>query len=178
MDPSVVAAMAKWPNVPDCRGWLSLDRRGQWRLQGKPVAHAGLADFIGRNYERHDSGAWFMQNGPQRVWVALDATPWVFHLGNGETLLTHTGLAVEDVQAAWLVDGESLCLTTEFGPGMVDDRDLPAMLERIQVAAGGPVEEDLGSDNLFVLVWSGKKLPLQRCTTEQLREIGSFRPMP
>ena len=45
MDPSVIAAMAKWPNVPDCRGWLSLDRRGQWRLQGSPVRHAGLAEF-------------------------------------------------------------------------------------------------------------------------------------
>ena len=45
MDASVVAAMAKWPNVPDCRGWLSLDRRGQWRLQGSVVRHAGLAEF-------------------------------------------------------------------------------------------------------------------------------------
>ncbi|WP_416346426.1 DUF2946 family protein, partial [Escherichia coli] len=23
--------MAKWPNVPNCFGWLALDRRGQWR---------------------------------------------------------------------------------------------------------------------------------------------------
>ena len=29
MDDLVRAAMAKWPHVPDCRGWLALDARGE-----------------------------------------------------------------------------------------------------------------------------------------------------
>ncbi len=91
MDPSVIAAMSKWPNVPDCRGWLSLDRRGQWRLQGSPVRHAGLAEFIGRNYEGDETGAWFMQNGPQRVGVELAATPWIFRLAGDGGFVSHTG---------------------------------------------------------------------------------------
>ncbi|MGB3277244.1 MAG: DUF2946 family protein, partial [Castellaniella sp.] len=30
MDDQVLAAMARWPNVPAVHGWLSLTARGQW----------------------------------------------------------------------------------------------------------------------------------------------------
>jgi hypothetical protein len=175
MDPSVIAAMAKWPDVPDCHGWLSLDRRGRWRLQGKPVSHAGLAEFIGRNYVCDVSGAWYMQNGPQRVWVALELTPWVFHLGNGEALKTHTGLAVTEVRAVWLVDGELLCLDTERGLGVVDDRDLPAFFERLQTIGGELPDGDLDCE-LLQLDWGDQCLPVRCCHREELAQIGNFRP--
>src|SRR3546814_10640581 len=32
MDEQVIAAMARWPDVPDVYGWLSLSERGEWRL--------------------------------------------------------------------------------------------------------------------------------------------------
>jgi len=90
MDDIVRQAMAKWPNVPNCFGWLALDRRGQWRmrnefaqankLSGDPIRHAPLIDFIVRNYAHDDAGQWFFQNGPQRVFVALDYTPWIVRL--------------------------------------------------------------------------------------------------
>jgi hypothetical protein len=32
MDDNVLAAMARWPDVPDVYGWLSLTEHGQWRL--------------------------------------------------------------------------------------------------------------------------------------------------
>lgn len=175
MDPSVIAAMAKWPNVPDCHGWLSLDRRGRWRLQGKPVAHTRLAEFIGRNYVRDASGAWYMQNGPQRVWVVLEVTPWVFRLGNGESLLTHTGLPVSEVRAVWLVDGELLCLDTEHGLGTIDDRDLPAFLERLRTIGGNSPDDDL-SNELLELDWGGRCLPVRNCRSKDLAQIGNFRP--
>ena len=36
MDDIVRQAMAKWPNVPDCFGWLALDaRRSEERRVGK-----------------------------------------------------------------------------------------------------------------------------------------------
>ena len=35
------SAIARWPNVPACHEWLSLDRRGDWRLQGERV-HGAL----------------------------------------------------------------------------------------------------------------------------------------
>lgn len=179
MDASVIAAMAKWPNVPDCRGWLSLDRRGQWRLQGSAVRHAGLAEFIGRNYACDGTGAWFMQNGPQRVWVALELTPWVFRLtGNDDnaSFVTHTGEDAGEIQAAWLVDGETLCLQAARGFGVIDDRDLQALLGHLHREDGAPAE-DLDAAAL-TLHWENSRLPLQRCGDADLEAIGGFRRSP
>lgn len=106
MDDIVRQAMAKWPNVPNCFGWLALDRRGQWRLRnefaqanklsGDPIRHAPLVDFIVRNYTHDDAGRWFFQNGPQRVFVELDYTPWIVRLAADTTspaFTTTTGAA-------------------------------------------------------------------------------------
>jgi len=177
MDPSVIAAMARWPNVPDCRGWLSLDRRGQWRLQGSPVVHAGLAEFIGRNYACDESGSWFMQNGPQRVWVELAATPWIFRLNDGR-FVTHTGLAAGEVEAAWLVGNEALCLRTGHGFGLVDDRDLLALFECIRRPDGTPPDGDPAAESTLFFHWHTATLPLQRCTDNELERIGGFRRSP
>lgn len=102
MDDIVKQAMARWPNVPYCYGWLGLDRRGQWRLRneyaqqnglsGDPIRLPALVAFIERNYLRDESGAWVFQNGPQRVFVALDYTPWIVRL-HGEALRTTTDRA-------------------------------------------------------------------------------------
>jgi hypothetical protein len=94
MDDTVKQAMARWPNVPFCYGWLALDRRGQWRmrnefaqqhgLSGDPIRHAALVAFIERNYLRDQDGAWYFQNGPQRVFISLAYTPWVVRLHEGQ----------------------------------------------------------------------------------------------
>ena len=47
MDDIVKQAMAKWPNVPDCFGWLGLDNRGQWCLRDDAAQAAGA---IGHAY--------------------------------------------------------------------------------------------------------------------------------
>lgn len=106
MDEIVRQAMAKWPNVPHCYGWLALDRRGQWRMRddaaqaagtaGDPIRHAALVAFIARNYASDDAGRWYFQNGPQRVYVALAYAPFVVRLtwdaaandGRGAPVLT------------------------------------------------------------------------------------------
>ncbi len=63
-------ALAKWPNVPHCYGWLGLDARGNWFLRddrtqalgpfsqakGSQLRHDKLIDFIQRNYEHDDAG--------------------------------------------------------------------------------------------------------------------------
>ena len=85
MDDLVLQAMAKWPNVPDCYGWLGLDARGDWYMRddqtqaqgsftqskGSRLTHDKLIAFIGRNYTCDKQGQWYFQNGPQRVYVAL-----------------------------------------------------------------------------------------------------------
>ncbi len=115
VDEIVRQAMARWPDVPDCFGWLALDRRGQWRmrneyaqqhrLSGDPVRHPALIDFIVRNYTHDAAGRWFFQNGPQRVFVELDCTPWIVRLspeGAPTALATTTGAAF--VPAGCFVD--------------------------------------------------------------------------
>ena len=65
MDDIVRQAIAKWPNVPDCYGWLGLDARGAWYIRderaqaagafaqsrGSLLEHEKLIAFIQRNYE-------------------------------------------------------------------------------------------------------------------------------
>ena len=109
MDDIVRQAIAKWPKVPNCYGWLGLDARGNWYMRddraqaagpfapaeqgdstaaskGSLLLHEKLIDFIQRNYESDTSGRWFFQNGPQRVYVELEATPWVWRLGPQQRL--------------------------------------------------------------------------------------------
>jgi hypothetical protein len=90
MDESVAQSLIKWPNVPHCFGWLALDRRGAWRMRddyaqdhglpGDAIKHETLNAFIARNYASDTDGRYFFQNGPQRVYVNLDATPWVVRM--------------------------------------------------------------------------------------------------
>ncbi len=87
MDEQVIRSLIKWPDVPVCHGWLAFDRRGIWRmcneyaqahnLPGDAIQHEGLIDFIQRNLAHNESGEWFFQNGPQRVYIDLGYTPFI-----------------------------------------------------------------------------------------------------
>lgn len=152
MDDIVKAALAKWPNVPHCTGWLLLDRRGQWRMRdegaqargelGTPVRHAALVGFINRNYECDDGGQWYFQNGPQRVYVELAYTPWVVRLTHGPTgdeafdapaltLTDHTGAAFEPVEVLIDDDGAVLFVDDAKPPriALLHDHDLDLFSE-------------------------------------------------
>ncbi|WP_290871959.1 DUF2946 family protein [Aquabacterium sp.] len=161
MDDIVKAAMAKWPNVPDCYGWLALDARGDWymrddriqasgpfpEVKGSRVNHDKLKAFIERNLSHDDRGAWFFQNGPQRVYLQLEAAPWVLRvrrateLGEGRHVVdTHTGLRVHTVRSAWLDELGRLFLDTEHGLGIVHSLDMDAAADLVE--AGTWVPED------------------------------------
>lgn len=162
MDDIVKAALKKWPNVPHCYGWLALDARGDWYLRdeeaqaagpfpqvkGHRVVHDKLADFIRRNYERDERGAWFFQNGPQRVYLELEAAPWVMGVqrlseapgADGFAVSTHTGEPVNTVRAAWVDENGRLFLETDAGFGIVRSPDMAAAADAVD-AAGWPVHE-------------------------------------
>lgn len=151
MDDIVKAALAKWPNVPDCRGWLGLDARGDWYMRddrcqaagpfpkprGSRIEHDKLRQFIERNYEADAQGQWFFQNGPQRVYVELEAAPWVWRLNRDAQgavqVASHTGRA-SPVQAVWLDDAGRLFLHTALGFGLVHTQD--ALLAADELEAG------------------------------------------
>lgn len=150
MDDAVARSLARWPNVPAVYGWLSLDRRGNWRIRSthgatprfERIGNVALREFIGRNYEADARGCWFFQNGPQRVFVTLAYTPFVVHY-EGERLFDQCGREVSARQA--LLDDEgSLLLVGERGVALLDDRDLErwadqaaelARIDRADVAA-------------------------------------------
>lgn len=134
MDEMVLAALARWPQVPSVYGWLSLDRRGNWRLQGEPVRHAGFQAFISRNYAGTAEGRWFFQNGPQRVFAALDYTPWVLRWHPADGFTRHTGQPVSQPASAWLDEAGNLLIGFEAGVGLVCDQDLPLLLARFSLS--------------------------------------------
>jgi hypothetical protein len=151
MDDIVARAMQKWPNVPDVYGWLRLDRRGNWLVKGRAAAadgtptferigNAAVIEFIGRNYTRDARGRWYFQNGPQRVFVRPDYLPLVYRLEDG--LVAHTGARAGPPRAAWLDEAGAMILETDAGPGLLSDRDLPAVAEAFTDALGRRVEDD------------------------------------
>ncbi|MBR8178658.1 DUF2946 family protein [Burkholderia ambifaria] len=154
MDDIVRQALAKWPNVPHCTGWLLLDRRGEWRLRddaaqaagelGSPVRHAALNAFIARNYECDAHGQWFFQNGPQRVYVELAYTPWVVRLAERDgqlTLADQTGAPFEP-DAAWLDDAGGVLFRAAGTPPRIaalHDHDLGLFADHADFDATPPV---------------------------------------
>lgn len=165
MDEAVRAALAKWPNVPHVYGWLSLDRRGKWRLQEKPISNPRITDFISRNYEHDERGAWFFQNGPQRVYVRLDYTPWILR-AEAQQLITHAGLVAQSLNAALIDETGNLLVEFEKGIGLIEDRDLPALLDLVRDNTGKPANESAltqlmnGAKSALVLEWNGSRIPL------------------
>ncbi|QJC54934.1 hypothetical protein HC248_00196 [Polaromonas vacuolata] len=155
MDEIVKAAIAKWPNVPHCYGWLGLDARGNWYLRddnaqaagafcnplkgvdpvqklaskGSLLEHEKLISFIQRNYECEDAGSlkgqWFFQNGPQRVYVELEATPFIWRIGSAPDfeVSSHTGQTVR-AQRCVVDEHGRLYLETELGFGLVHSLDM------------------------------------------------------
>ena len=148
MDDIVKAALKKWPNVPDCRGWLALDARGDWYMRddrtqaagpfpqakGSRILHDKLREFIGRNYEADADGCWFFQNGPQKVFVELEAAPWVFgvqQVDGGFRVETQTGRLVTAVDAVLVDEHGRLFLHTPLGLGLVRSADMDTAADAV-----------------------------------------------
>ena len=171
MDDIVKAAIAKWPNVPHCYGWLGLDARGNWYLRddaaqaagpfcapssepgrdlaskGSLLQHEKLIDFIARNYECDDSGTstakgqWFFQNGPQRVYVELEATPYIWRVGGAPDfdVTAHTGQTAI-TQRCFIDEHGRVYLETALGFGLVHTLDMLHAAEAIEQGLWVPQE--------------------------------------
>ena len=153
MDDIVRQAIAKWPNVPHCYGWLGLDARGAWYMRddrvqaqgpfatskGAVLRHAKLVEFIQRNYEADEHGRWFFQNGPQRVYVELEAAPWVLRVDGQGHLQTHTGRAVT-ARSCIADETGRLFIDTDAGLGLVHTLDMHAAAELVEDGRWQPRE--------------------------------------
>jgi hypothetical protein len=89
------------------------------QVKGSRITHDKLLAFIGRNYTVDANGAAFFQNGPQRVYVELASTPWIWRLTQAEGALrvhSHTGEPAS-VHSAWLDEAGCLYLACDGRPG-------------------------------------------------------------
>ena len=165
MDDIVKAAMAKWPNVPNCYGWLGLDARGNWYLRddqaqaagafcapspepgrqlaskGSLLKHEKLIDFIQRNYAADAQGQWFFQNGPQRVYVELEATPYIWRVGTAPDfdVTAHDG-QVAIAQRCFIDQHGRVYLETALGFGLVHTQDMLQAADAIERGLWVPQE--------------------------------------
>ena len=155
MDAIVEAALRKWPHVPHCYGWLALDGRGNWYMRDDRIQHAGpfpqikgsriehlkLREFIERNYAADARGAWFFQNGPQRVYLQLEAAPWVWRVADtpGWPITSHTGRAAR-VRSAWLDEHGRLFLDSDIGYGLVHSMDMGLAAQAVEAGVWQPAE--------------------------------------
>ncbi|MBE7366728.1 DUF2946 family protein [Ramlibacter pallidus] len=153
MDDIVRQAMAKWPNVPHCYGWLGLDERGNWfmrddrvqaagpfpQAKGSLLKHEKLVDFIHRNYDRDAQGQWYFQNGPQRVYVELQATPWIWRVASADQVASHTGRPAQ-AEAAFTDEAGRLYLQTDLGFGLVHTQDIVQASDAVESGRWTPQE--------------------------------------
>ena len=166
MDEMVKAALLKWPNVPHCYGWLGLDARGNWYMRddasqaagpfhglpgadpdrnraakGSLLRHDKLIEFIQRNYESDATGQWFFQNGPQRVYVELEAAPFIWRVeaGPAYAVVAHTGKPAR-LQRCVVDEQGKLYLETDLGFGLVHTLDMLNAADAIEMGLWVPTE--------------------------------------
>lgn len=188
MDEQVIRSMLKWPDVPDCYGWLALDRRGQWRMRneyaqthrlpGALIEHVGLKEYIARNYAHDTMGRYYFQNGPQRVFVSLDSCPWVVRIqatsDNPQTFSLATQCAstidplgaLSDEQGNIYIYG-NITHDSSTTVALLHDHDLTLFSEQSNL------EEDACSYR-GSWKWGDKHLPIDPIASSQLGERFHF----
>ncbi|MFB9245506.1 DUF2946 family protein [Massilia antarctica] len=193
MDDIVKKAMAKWPDVPHCYGWLALDARGAWRMRderaqhlnlpGAKVVQTALLGFINRNYMADERGCWYFQNGPQRVFVNLEATPFIARTDPTQGLVLHTGEAVDTVERAWMTESGELIVSSAGKIAQLDDRDVAQLMTALEIDGNSASDEALmgwleGGADILTLGYKGRAAPVERIAREQVAAQLHFVRMP
>jgi hypothetical protein len=199
MDDQVIASLKKWPNIPECYGWLSLDRRGEWRmlneyaqvnhLPGDVIHHTGLKDFIVRNYAKDELGQFFFQNGPQRVYISLAYTPWIVRLtpDSEKQWLIRTTFGHQVDPLRCFLDEHGQILIEAMYTAMQLNKNSPSGYDSIQVLSLGLLHDhDLEIFSNFSHVssdacsfhgemhWQSKKIPIEPILTKDLSKQYHF----
>ena len=183
MDDIVKQAMAKWPNVPYCYGWLALDARGAWRMRdeaaqragapGDRLTNAALVGFIARNYLSDERGCWYFQNGPQRVYVNLETTPFIARTDPAQGLVLHTGQPLGAPDEAYLTDAGGIVLRAGQVVAQVDDRDAAQLLQAFELDGRPAAIEDVmawleGGAGDLALRWQDRGIAVGRLAADDV----------
>lgn len=193
MDDIVKQAMAKWPNVPHCYGWLGLDARGGWRMRDEAAQRAdaagdrlnnpALVGFINRNYQHDEHGNWYFQNGPQRVYVNLEATPFIARTDPQQGLVLQTGQALADPEQVYLTDAGALVFVAGETVAQLDDRDVAQLLGLLELDGAAASDEAVmgwleNGEGELRLPWNGKRLAVARIAAAEVANQFGFQQTP
>jgi len=197
MDEIVKQAMAKWPNVPHCYGWLALDARGGWRMRdervqalklaGDRISNPALLAFINRNYTHDEEGRWYFQNGPQRVYVDLEAAPYIARTDPAQGFVLQTGEPLGCIEEAWMTDSGQLLLKSGEKIALVDDRDMAQCLTLLDIGGMAASDEQLlawmeqaGKKESLALECGGRRIPVRYIMRDAISTHFGFtmRPQP
>jgi hypothetical protein len=189
MDDIVKQAMAKWPNVPYCYGWLALDARGAWRMRdeaaqragtpGDKLTNAALVGFIVRNYLSDERGCWYFQNGPQRVYINLETTPFIARTDPAQGLVLHTGQPLGAPEEAFMTDAGGIVLRAGQTVAQVDDRDAAQLLQAFELDGRPAADDDVmawleGGAGALALCWQDRRIAVGRLTADEVADRFGF----
>ena len=107
--------------------------------KGSLLKHEPLIAFIQRNYQADPAGQWFFQNGPQRVYVELETTPWIWRISNDGSVKSHAGKEAR-VQRSLVDENGRFYLETDLGFGLVHTQDMLLVAEAVEQGRWLPSE--------------------------------------
>jgi hypothetical protein len=181
--------MAKWPNVPHCYGWLALDARGNWRMRDEAAQHAdapgdkltneALVGYINRNYAADERGCWYFQNGPQRVYLNLEATPFIARTDPQQGLVLQTGAPIATIDEVFMLDTGAIVVRAGEAVAQLDDRDVAQWLQSMTLD-GSPVADEAllrwldGGAGTLALAWQGRNISVEQLVAEAVAQRFGF----
>lgn len=152
------------------------------KLPGITIQHVALNEFISRNYAHDSLGRYFFQNGPQRVFITLDATPWIARIipsENGPQLLTQCGTEIKP-HGALSDEKGNIYITGLFLQSLPDHADSNIFTQTESLSVALLHDHDLGlfSDQSKVeedacsfrgsWQWDGKELIIEPIHSSEL----------
>jgi hypothetical protein len=111
--------------------------------QGDIIRHESLLDFIYRNYDCDSRGAWYFQNGPQRVYVELEATPFIVRTDPKLGFVLHDRTPIYEIDHVFMTNTGQLIIQNHQKVAMLDPSDLAQCLAMLYVGNQTIADDDL-----------------------------------
>jgi hypothetical protein len=158
------------------------------QLAGSVIEHRVLNEFISRNYAQDSLGRYFFQNGPQRVFVTLDSTPFIariFSSESGPELLTQCQTEIKP-QGALSDEKGNIYIMGLFQQSFSDQTDgaVFTKTESLSVALLHDHDLDLFSNQSKVMEdacsfrgswqWNDNQLPIEPIHSTELANRFNF----
>ena len=119
------------------------DHAQQANLPGDRVNNGALLAFINRNYAADERGCWYFQNGPQRVYVNLETTPYVARTDPTQGLVVQTGEALGPVSHVYMTAAGALIFEAAGKLAQADDRDVAQLIAAMEMDGAAVGDEAL-----------------------------------